>query len=78
MPLASHGVLLLCMVGNANEPVVSPAVLTREELLGAFVTSSGGLFKLPEIKVKEDRFDPIDAGVLEAAVRLPAGLGCSF
>ena len=51
--------LLLCMVGNANEPEVSPAVLTCEELLDAFVMSSGGLFKLLEIK--EDRFDPTPA-----------------
>ena len=57
--LLRPGGLLLCMVGNANEPEVSPAVLSQEELQAAFVSSSGGLFRM--LECREDRFDPTPA-----------------
>lgn len=51
--LLRPGGLLLVMTGNANEPEISPAVLTKAELIDAF-TANG---KFAVLNVQEGRFD---------------------
>ena len=55
--LLRPGGLVLVLTGNANEPEVSPAVLTKDELVRAF--TAGGQFAL--VDIAEGRFDPTPA-----------------
>ena len=48
------GGLVLVLTGNDKEPEVGPAVLSRQDLEAAFVSS--GLFEL--VSIEEGRFDP--------------------
>ena len=51
--LMKQGAHLLVLTGNDREPEVGPAVLSKEELEGAFVGS--GLFRV--VDIREGRFD---------------------
>ena len=60
--LLRPGGLFLVLTGNANEPEVSPAVLTREELTTAFERDR----QFALVEINESRFDATDEGAYGA------------
>ena len=60
--LLRPGGLFLVLTGNANEPEVSPAVLTREELTTAFERDR----QFALVEIKESRFDATEEGAYGA------------